>query len=61
MTYVIRNILHDPSVFPDPFEFQPERHLYPLSQELVEKMEVFDRLPFGFGRRLDTLLVHSTD
>ncbi|PPQ80118.1 hypothetical protein CVT26_012168 [Gymnopilus dilepis] len=46
------NILHDPSVFSDPFEFQPERHLYPQSQEVAEKMEVFDRLPFGFGRRL---------
>ncbi|KAF8900275.1 cytochrome P450 [Gymnopilus junonius] len=46
------NILHDPAVFKDPLAFRPERHLGSLSEEVAERMEVYNRIPFGFGRRL---------
>ncbi|KDR79686.1 hypothetical protein GALMADRAFT_243769 [Galerina marginata CBS 339.88] len=45
-------ILHDSTVFKDPFDFRPERHLEPHSEEAAAQMEVFNRIAFGFGRRL---------
>lgn len=46
-----RNILHDPTVFKDPVKFRPERFLESASEEAVERMEIYNRIPFGFGRR----------
>ncbi|PPQ99020.1 hypothetical protein CVT26_014397 [Gymnopilus dilepis] len=47
----IWGILHDPAVFEEPFEFRPERHLLPKSEQAAARMELFDRVAFGFGRR----------
>lgn len=46
-----RNILHDPTVFKDPLEFRPERYLESASEEAAERMELYNRTAFGFGRR----------
>ncbi|KAF9522935.1 cytochrome P450 [Crepidotus variabilis] len=40
------NMLHDPEFYPDPFKFDPERHLGPNPQRDVRK------ICFGFGRRI---------
>ena len=53
----LRGILHDPAVFEEPFEFRPERHLLPKSEQAAARMELFDRVAFGFGRRCCDILV----
>ncbi|KAF9522936.1 cytochrome P450 [Crepidotus variabilis] len=40
------NMLHDPETYPDPFKFDPERHLGANPQRDVRK------ICFGFGRRI---------
>ncbi|KAF9522932.1 cytochrome P450 [Crepidotus variabilis] len=40
------NMLHDPETYPNPFKFDPERHLGPNPQRDVR------RICFGFGRRV---------
>ncbi|THH17023.1 hypothetical protein EW146_g3718 [Bondarzewia mesenterica] len=41
----IEGLLHDPSIYPDPYEFKPERYLH--SGEVDPA-----RIAFGFGRRV---------
>lgn len=41
-----RNMLHDPEIYPDPFVFEPERHLGDEPQRDPR------RICFGFGRRI---------
>ncbi|KAJ7730976.1 putative monooxygenase [Mycena maculata] len=43
----IWNMLHDPDVFPNPMEFNPDRY-----QNLDSEMEKVTEVIFGFGRRL---------
>ncbi|KAF9526842.1 cytochrome P450 [Crepidotus variabilis] len=48
-TILIANLwamLHDPEIYPDPFVFNPERHLGPEPQRDVR------RVCFGYGRRI---------
>ncbi|KAF9525564.1 cytochrome P450 [Crepidotus variabilis] len=40
------SMLHDPEIYPEPFNFDPERHLGPNPQRDVRK------ICFGFGRRI---------
>ncbi|KAF4615925.1 hypothetical protein D9613_011343 [Agrocybe pediades] len=51
----IWNILHDPEIFENPMEFQPQRFLSSMDQdagsETPSKMEQARRAAFGFGRR----------
>lgn len=44
------HILHDPSIFKDPEEFHPERHLSE-DPELAAKVDQAWRVVFGFGKR----------
>ncbi|KAG6860208.1 hypothetical protein C0995_014265, partial [Termitomyces sp. Mi166 len=43
------NMLHDPEVYPEPFEFQPERHI--ATQEKPAQQNPRD-VCFGYGRRI---------
>jgi Cytochrome P450 len=45
----LRSILHDPKVFNDPMEFQPERYL--KDGQLNPDVRDPDCAAFGFGRR----------
>ena len=45
-------VLHDPTLFPDPFEFRPERWLDLEGNLLADpKVPVPTKVAFGFGRR----------
>ena len=45
-------VLHDPSIFPDPFEFKPERWLDAKGDLLLDLAAPIPlKLAFGFGRR----------
>lgn len=43
-----RAILHDPEIYPDPMEFQPERYLGPQAPGTNPDPRAF---AFGYGRR----------
>ena len=44
--------LHDPALFPDPFEFRPERWLDEKGDLLADpKIPAPTKVAFGFGRR----------
>lgn len=48
-----RSILHDDQVYPDPFEFKPDRFLDHEGNVAKEsKQMVTVRTAFGFGRRI---------
>ena len=45
-------VLHDPSIFPDPFKFKPERWLDADGKLLIDsKAPIPTKCAFGFGRR----------
>jgi len=52
-----RSILHDQEVFPDPFEFRPERYLDKAGNLKTGKDEPSEAVvaAFGFGRRYVSL------
>ncbi|KAG6846942.1 hypothetical protein H0H93_010982 [Arthromyces matolae] len=43
------NMLHDPEVYPEPFEFQPERHIATPEKPAQQNPRT---VCFGFGRRI---------
>jgi len=45
---VIRSILHDPEVYPNPDEFRPERFL----DDGINPPAPYPEAAFGFGRRI---------
>ena len=45
-------ILHDESLYPEPFVFKPERYVVPLSDPLAEKERDPLTYAFGYGRRI---------
>ena len=45
-------ILHDESLYPDPFAFKPERYMDPLSDPQAEKARDPLTYAFGYGRRV---------
>ena len=47
---MLRSILHDPKVFDNPMEYQPERYL--KDGKLNPDVMKLNSLPFGYGRRL---------
>lgn len=49
VTAISRAILHDPTVFPEPLEYQPERYL--KDGQLDPNTRDPDCAAFGFGRR----------
>ena len=49
LNFLFRSILHDPEVFKDPMEFQPERYL--KDGKLNPDVRDPDCAAFGFGRR----------
>ena len=49
LTLLFRSILHDPKVFDNPMEFQPERYL--KDGQLNPDVRDPDCAAFGFGRR----------
>jgi cytochrome P450 len=46
---MLRSILHDPKVFKNPMEYQPERYLKDgkLNPDVMDR----DSVAFGYGRR----------
>jgi hypothetical protein len=55
MSPFLRAILHDPSVYPDPFAFKPERFSDHETNTLAGINDIPDAA-FGFGRRYIPLL-----
>ncbi len=53
---MIRLILHDPTEYPDPFEFQPERFL--KDGKLNPEVQDPEVACFGFGRRFSIVSKH---
>ena len=49
LTFLIRSILHDPKIFNNPMEYQPERYLKDgkLNSDVMDP----DTVAFGYGRR----------
>lgn len=47
----IRTILRDPTLFPDPHTFNPDRYFKPSSDEAMERRRDPRAYVFGFGRR----------
>ncbi|GKD60420.1 cytochrome P450 CYP82D47-like protein [Tanacetum coccineum] len=47
----VLKIQHDPHIWTDPFEFQPERFLT-SEKEIDVKGQHFELIPFGSGRRM---------
>jgi cytochrome P450 len=45
-------ILHDESIYPEPFAFKPERYMVPLSDPQAEKERDPLVYAFGYGRRI---------
>jgi len=55
-----RSILHNESVYPDPFEFRPERYLDENGKlRQLERAADPAIAAFGFGRRLVLFKIHS--
>ena len=46
------HILHDESLFPDPFTFNPDRFMQPAKDEKAEKLRDPFTYAFGYGRRI---------
>ena len=47
-------MLHDPDVYPDPFEFRPERFYDPILGAVPPNAQRDPRkIAFGFGRRCE--------
>ena len=46
---LFRSILHDPKIFKNPMEYQPERYLN--DEKLNPNVMDLDSVAFGFGRR----------
>lgn len=46
---VYRNMLHDPEVYPEPFEFRPKRHIATPGKPAQKNPRT---ICFGFGRRV---------
>jgi len=45
-------ILHDESLYPEPFAFKPDRYMVPLSDPQAEKERDPLTYAFGYGRRV---------
>ena len=53
-----RLMLHDPDVYPDPFEFRPERFYDPILRAVPPNAQRDPRkIAFGFGRRCEQLIL----
>lgn len=46
------HILHDETLYPDPFTFNPDRFMQPAKDEQTEKLRDPLAYAFGFGRRI---------
>ena len=46
------HILHDETLFPDPFTFNPDRYMQPAKDEKAEKLRDPFTYAFGYGRRI---------
>jgi len=46
------HILHDETLYPDPFTFNPDRFMQPAKDEQTEKLRDPFTYAFGYGRRI---------
>jgi cytochrome P450 len=46
------HILHDETLYPDPFTFNPDRFIRPAKDEQTEKLRDPFAYAFGYGRRI---------
>ena len=46
------HILHDETLYPDPFTFNPDRFMRPAKDEQTEKLRDPLTYAFGYGRRI---------